>query len=493
MIKLQLLALFTFLFAMTNVFGQEMNCGTEETPDPTFDILKFQAFKKKMQKQAGTKSTIYVPIKAHVVRTSAGSGGLSDTQLIEAIDRLNEIYTPSGIHFFLCDGINYIHSSVIFDYDANTESAYIYQYYEVDALNIYFFNSVISTSGNSVCGFAHLPWGSNQLDDYVAMKNSCAVNGSTLSHEIGHFFGLYHTHHTSIGNELVNGSNCASTGDLCCDTPADPTLSSSLVSTSCVYTGTATDANGDLYVPDPTNLMSYSRKSCRDFLSNEQFTRVLYYQGTARDYLTCTSTDDFSVSDFTSDSTSLTAGASYDVAINQHYTGAWLTSSIDPVKINFYLSSDTLVSSNDFVVLQDSSSLGSDAPVDSLLATITIPENVPTGNYQLIAWSDASESFVEGDETNNLSYIEVTVKNDNEHLFISTPIIYPNPVVDILTYETNYEDLEQIEVLNNIGQLMVVDTKFDGSLDLSNLSRGTYVIRFVHLSKEASVFHIVKE
>ena len=72
------------------------------------------------------------------------------------------------------------------------------------------------------------------------MANGCANNGSTLPHEVGHFYGLPHTH--DQGNELVNGSNCATAGDNFCDTPADPNLSG-VVNSSCVYTGTATDAN----------------------------------------------------------------------------------------------------------------------------------------------------------------------------------------------------------------------------------------------------------
>ncbi|MBL0071623.1 MAG: hypothetical protein IPP34_07360 [Bacteroidetes bacterium] len=35
---------------------------------------------------------------------------------------------------------------------------------------------------------------------------------------MGHFFGLYHTFETQFGSELANGSNCATTGDLVCDT-----------------------------------------------------------------------------------------------------------------------------------------------------------------------------------------------------------------------------------------------------------------------------------
>jgi hypothetical protein len=73
----------------------------------------------------------------------------------------------------------------------------------------------------------------------------------------------------------VDGSNCSSAGDLVCDTPADPVLGSSNVdSGTCLYTGSATDANGDPYAPDPSQLMSYSLKHCRDNFSVESLARA---------------------------------------------------------------------------------------------------------------------------------------------------------------------------------------------------------------------------
>ena len=59
------------------------------------------------------------------------------------------------------------------------------------------------------------------------IKNDCTAaggNDTTLSHELGHYFDLYHTHETSFGTECPSGSNCQSAGDMVCDTPADPNL-----------------------------------------------------------------------------------------------------------------------------------------------------------------------------------------------------------------------------------------------------------------------------
>ena len=76
--------------------------------------------------------------------------------------------------------------------------------------------------------------------------------------------------------ELVNGANCATTGDLICDTPADPFAQSALLtatsaelelisqnqldtsffSSTCESLYEIRDPNGQYYQPDMGNIMS---------------------------------------------------------------------------------------------------------------------------------------------------------------------------------------------------------------------------------------------
>ena len=95
---------------------------------------------------------------------------------------------------------------------------------------------------------------------------------------MGHYFGLYHTHQTSFGKELVDGSNCETAGDLICDTPADPNL---LSNRSCVYEGSVVDENGAVYQPDVTNYMSYTRHFCRSSFSEQQLVLMNYHASTS--------------------------------------------------------------------------------------------------------------------------------------------------------------------------------------------------------------------
>ena len=111
---------------------------------------------------------------------------------------------------------------------------------------------------STYCGFAYYPNGPESI--YLAA--SCFKNGSTLSHEVGHHFGLIHTlgnsNTTNSTYELADGSNGATTGDYVQDTPSDPKLSGLVSSYNCSYRGSYLDRNGEPHNPDPTNLMSYS-------------------------------------------------------------------------------------------------------------------------------------------------------------------------------------------------------------------------------------------
>ncbi|MGD9691949.1 MAG: M43 family zinc metalloprotease [Phycisphaerales bacterium] len=222
-------------------------------------------------------SFIYVPLTFHVVRRSNGTGGLTQERLDQAIIDANIAYAPAGIAFCRPGPVDYIDSDNFY-LNINTQL-------EIDQLrttnvvpntiNIYFTEELFIGS-SSLCGISAFTFSSVQG---IVMRNSCTAlptNASTFPHEIGHYFDLYHTHETALGRECVNGSNCTTAGDLVCDTPADPTLTTSNVNTSCVYTGTSfgTCSGDGRYAPDPTNFMSYSRKECRDFFSPGQLTRA---------------------------------------------------------------------------------------------------------------------------------------------------------------------------------------------------------------------------
>ena len=297
-----------FICLSFSIQAQDDFCGTQTTQEdlkrlkeimPQLKIYEEQYYNLLNNRSSTAISSI--PIKAHIIRTSSGTGGLSETQLFDALDLVNEYYANAFMEFFICDGINYIDDTNFYNFETNEEGA-LRAAHEVDGLvNIFFTENVVSSnSGSSLCGYAYLPGG----QDIILMANSCTVNGSTLIHEIGHFFSLLHTHgpsNSTLTTELVDGSNCDTDGDFLCDTPADPKLSYSTVSTSCTYLGNAVDNAGTPFNPDPTNIMSYSRKSCRTLLTTQQFARIYAAYQTQRNYFACASFNVDFAADYTRD------------------------------------------------------------------------------------------------------------------------------------------------------------------------------------------------
>lgn len=277
------------LFSVSPVYGQRDECRTimpegyesSRTKNPIHYQEFLDEFKSRYYQGRSDGSCIsHYPIKAHIVRRSNGTGGLSTADLDDAIDNMNTLYEPTCMAFYLCDGINYIDDDTYYDFNSDDEDAMTSANNVDNLINIYFCNSVAIGTG-TYCGYAYYPGGA----DVILMDNSCTMNGSTLPHEVGHFFSLPHTHNGE--DELVDGSNCQTAGDEFCDTEADPRLRSSTVTSSCVYIGTETDANGDTYNPNTHNIMSYSRKACRDFFSVEQYAAISYTALNVRNYFSC--------------------------------------------------------------------------------------------------------------------------------------------------------------------------------------------------------------
>ena len=221
-----------------------------------------------------------VPVQFHIVTMDDGMGGIPEADLLDELNNaVNPIYAAAGLVFVACAPANVINSSAFYDladYDEGNTMASTYNVPQV--VNIYAVNDP-----DGFCGWAYYP---TQSNDYVVLANNCANNGSTMTHELGHYFDLMHTHDTDFGAELVDGSNCSTAGDLFCDTPADPNLSGLVTAApGCMYTGVATDANGDMYMPDVTNFMSYSEKDCRTSFSPLQLGKIAYTAENGRAYV----------------------------------------------------------------------------------------------------------------------------------------------------------------------------------------------------------------
>lgn len=236
-----------------------------------------------LQTETAKKMTpVQVPYQIHLFKKSDSSSVLTLADIYHEIDTVNAFYANANMFFYECAPPELILDDSLYNFDTSEESIVLSSHYMPDVLNLYFPNTV-KTGTTPVCGYSRYP----PSVDLAVIAASCAKNGSTLPHEIGHYFGLMHTHETFAGAELVDGSNCSFAGDQICDTPADPMLDYSTVNTSCVYTGTVTDGNGAPYTPDVTNIMSYSRKECRFYFSPMQYAVLNTTMQNDRSYLYC--------------------------------------------------------------------------------------------------------------------------------------------------------------------------------------------------------------
>jgi hypothetical protein len=242
------------------------------------------------------RSAIEMPIQAHVMRDDDGKGGADSLKILQMIDTLNKYFKPINVSFFLCGAINYVNNTDLLTQIDNREPNSLFPqrfFNRPNVINIYFTNSI----AGGALGSAGFP---NSENNSITITNR-AINSITPVHEMGHYFGLYHTFGkgnselcitnpssipTVFAGELVNGSNCAFAGDNICDTPASPCIRISSLD-GCKYIGTAKDANGQLYKPDVSNIMEYSPDRCQNHFSLEQYARMLYFINGARSNKFC--------------------------------------------------------------------------------------------------------------------------------------------------------------------------------------------------------------
>ncbi len=193
---------------------------------------------------------------------------------------LNQLFEPINLQFEICSETlipnynwNMFNNIPEPGTDLTEEDEMVNQFYIPNTINVYYVEEI--TNNPPAAGYAYFPGG---IDVILLEKSSSEL---VLAHEMGHFFGLYHTFETDLGTEFVNSSNCAVAGDLVCDTPADnngPT-------DNCQYDAYIEDANGDPYIPLINNIMSYYPDDCVCKFTAQQYNRMAWQYLTLRNYL----------------------------------------------------------------------------------------------------------------------------------------------------------------------------------------------------------------
>jgi hypothetical protein len=241
--------------------------------------------------------TYNIPVQFHLLRTTAGTGGILPEDAAWELEQANIKFSWLGVEFFQCSPARFIDDDDFFftefqfeweDFCGQTNAEYQItgENNVANVVNIYYVN----TDG---WNWSSLP---QYLPDYCKdwLIMDIADTGLTylLAHELGHYFDLLHTHQDYDDNDPDNNEhitrspgddcyNCDESGDWFCDTPADNNQWD-----DCEWDGTGSDGCSSLdFEPEDMNIMSYS--GCQHNFTSGQHGRMIFCITTSRAYLDC--------------------------------------------------------------------------------------------------------------------------------------------------------------------------------------------------------------
>jgi len=221
-----------------------------------------------------------IRIAFHIFREDDGSNpAVSELAVAQQMDQLNADYAPSHIQFV--ETIEFINDSDfrIFDDTEELTMKNLYADSPATTLNIY-----VATVTGGYLGVGTFPWDAQALGNLggIIMHNvAFGDEARTLTHEVGHCLGLWHTHHgvtemsgCTVCYERANGANGETTGDLCADTAPTP------MNFDCEPPGGVDSCSATSWGPtDPQNYMGYAPDSCYTEFSPQQMGRMHCWSG----------------------------------------------------------------------------------------------------------------------------------------------------------------------------------------------------------------------
>jgi PKD repeat protein len=332
----RVLGLVISTLVVSTTIGQEHNgCGFDAHQEQLFNENpgSKQAFHEYMVRQstgshsgADRAASLTVPVVVHVLH-NGGSSNISYEQILSAIDMINadfQLLNPDsvdvrntaeapfqpltanmGIEFKLAkidpegnctNGVE--RRLTASSSGANDDNAKHYDAGGLDAwprddyFNIWVVSTIESQSGGTTLGYAQFPQAfAGDADEYgIVIRHDrmgsigTATSGDrTLTHEIGHCFGLLHTFQGGCNEDGIFGgatNDCQQGGDYICDTPPVSAAQWSCVATqeTCLGTIPANDYYGIDVLDQFENFMSYS--PCQYMFTEGQKVSVLDNFGT---------------------------------------------------------------------------------------------------------------------------------------------------------------------------------------------------------------------
>ena len=172
-----------------------------------------------------------IPIRIGIIQQDSLDVEIREVVVRRAIDNLNKSYEDVGFVFYI-ERTDVIISDLKLE-DLSDDFYAPYNdfsdtYDEPDLLSIYVFDykdefcevTPTSISCGRTGGFSYIL---SERTNNIVLSRFDLSDIKVLAHEMGHFWGLYHTFEESqFGKDDFKEENCGSKGDMICDTPPDP-------------------------------------------------------------------------------------------------------------------------------------------------------------------------------------------------------------------------------------------------------------------------------
>ena len=214
-----------------------------------------------------TDSIKRIPLRIAIIQEDSTTIEIKALVIRKAIENLNESFIGTNFVFFISRTDVIISDLKLEDLSTNsynTYNSFSHEYDDPNQISIYIFDhgealcevSATSVSCGRTGGFSYIL---SERTSNIVMTRFDISNVKIFAHEMGHFWGLYHTfEEMQFGKDDFKIENCNLMGDRICDTPPDPgSIFEVYANYSTCELSNLKNEDGFEYKPLMENYMSY--------------------------------------------------------------------------------------------------------------------------------------------------------------------------------------------------------------------------------------------